>query len=158
LDTHLSRISEVNSSSSAKDVEDSFALRQTENIPEEAPEKQSGERGSEEVTAPNVSKAKQMGLPLMGTPMGKTIGRAIKRLGTTNLNQAEKNDEDKQRLSKTILNQAEKDDEDKFDDKAEASPGKAQKVGWTYRFTKRFERPELTTPDYNRDSENMVLR
>lgn len=138
LDAQLSRISKVNSSPSAKDVEDPFALRQTENIPEDSQQKQSGERGSEEVTPRNVSKAKKRSLTLMATPMGKTIGRVIKRLGTTNLNQAEKKDDgttrmnqiegnnkDKQRLGTTSLTPIEGRDEGKLEDETERSPDKA---------------------------------
>ena len=75
---------------------------------------------------------------MMASPVGKTLGKVITKLSTTNLRK--RHSEDLEEVDK------------------EPNPGKDEKPGWTYRFTRRFEKSELTTPDFNKDVENMVLR
>lgn len=80
-------------------------------------------------TAPDSdSKAKKRSLTLMSTPGAKTLSKVIRRLSTTRLNNGNKNME------------------------SEAKPG------WSYRLTKPFVKPELTTPDFQKDVESSALR
>lgn len=100
-------------------------------------------------TSPNESKAKKKSLSLINTPMGQALGRAINRLAHFTVDDSEKHDNP---LSGGATNGHAK-------PHASAQPcddgkGKPEKSGWTYRLTKPFMQPELTTPDYNKDMEN----
>ncbi|KAK4940557.1 hypothetical protein LTR10_019316 [Elasticomyces elasticus] len=130
----LGTIPEYNSSSSPEEVAGAEIDRPEQKMPAAS--------SSEESTHANLSKAKKMGRTLMAMPMGRSMDKVIRGLRSTKLNQSENKEKDK----------AVELEPDEGPDKS------SDKIGWTYRFTKRFERPELTTPDYNKDSENMVLR
>jgi len=78
---------------------------------------------------------------LLSTPVGRTLGKVIHRLSNTS-NQGNRNGEDEN--GENVEN--------------EEKPEKPVKSGWTYRLTKPFVKPEPTTPDFNKDVENMVLR
>ncbi|KAK5056063.1 hypothetical protein LTR84_012614 [Exophiala bonariae] len=74
------------------------------------------------------AKSKKRSLTLMSTPGARTLSKVISRLSNTGLG-----------------------DESKKDD---AEP----KAGWSYRLTKPFVKPELTTPDFSKDHESAALR
>jgi len=74
------------------------------------------------------SKAKKRSLTLMSTPGAKTLSKVIRRLSTPSANNDNKGME------------------------SEA------KQGWSYRLTKPFTKPELTTPDFHQDFESSALR
>ncbi|KAI1618907.1 hypothetical protein EDD36DRAFT_45166 [Exophiala viscosa] len=165
----LSTIAECNSTSSPDEVvggevDDPFSPDPTEGPSKGARQRLPAESSSEESTDANVSKAKKMSRTLLAMPMGKSISRAIRRLRSTNLNQSESKDKDNTEESEPDKS-LDKSPDRSPDNSPEKSPTKSpskrnssDKTGWTYRFTKRFERPELTTPDYNKDSENMTMR
>ncbi|KEF59771.1 uncharacterized protein A1O9_04619 [Exophiala aquamarina CBS 119918] len=80
-------------------------------------------------TAPEFeSKAKKRSLTLMSTPGAKALSKVIRRLSNTGLNN---------------------------DNKSVESDSK---LGWSYRLTKPFMKPELTTPDFQKDVESSALR
>lgn len=74
-------------------------------------------------------KLKKRSLTLMSTPGARTLSKVISRLSNTGLN----------------------DDESKKEDPE-------PKAGWSYRLTKPFVKPELTTPDFSKDFESAALR
>ncbi len=133
----LSKISEANSSSSPEKPAETPDLHRNGSTTEHHG-KQSDQFSTEERSNVHVSKAKKRSLTLMASPVGKTLGKVITKLSTTNLRKGHSED----------LEEVDK----------EPNPGKDEKPGWTYRFTRRFEKSELTTPDFHKDVENMVLR
>lgn len=78
------------------------------------------------------AKSKKRSLTLMSTPGARTLGKVISRLSNTGLT-----------------------DETKKETKKE---GMESKAGWSYRLTKPFVKPELTTPDFSKDHESAALR
>lgn len=74
------------------------------------------------------SKAKKRSLTLMSTPGVKTLSKVISRLSNAGM---------------------------KNENKKEEGEGRG---GWSYRLTKPFVKPELTTADYNKDFESSALR
>lgn len=84
--------------------------------------------GEEPTIAAPESKAKKRSLTLMSTPGAKTLSKVISRLSNTGLNNENKKGETE------------------------------TKAGWSYRLTKPFMKPELTTADYNKDFESSALR
>lgn len=109
--------------------------------PEDSRQQVLGQSSNEELaTSHNLSKAKKHSLTLLASPVGRTLRKAISKLGTANGG------------LKTESVDA--------DDGGHKQEGKAKddKSGWTYRLTKRFEKPDLTTPDFNKEVENMALR
>ncbi|KAK6383804.1 hypothetical protein LTS17_003096 [Exophiala oligosperma] len=97
-------------------------------------DKRSELSSTDELPTAHVSKAKKRGLTLLATPVGQTLGKLITKLSSTSLRE------------NRDANSAPKKTKD------------SDKSGWTYKLTKPFEKSELTTPDYNQDIENMVLR
>ncbi|KIW19866.1 hypothetical protein PV08_00441 [Exophiala spinifera] len=134
LTTPLSNISE--SASTASDERRKGALLSTDdagNEDDEAKDPEVSETGEPSIA--HVSKAKKRGLSLLASPVGKKLGKVITKLSAANLGESRASNSGSQKKDK-----------------------ESEKSGWTYKFTKPFEKSELTTPDYNQDIENMVLR
>ncbi|KAK5324200.1 hypothetical protein LTR20_008114 [Exophiala xenobiotica] len=133
----LSKISEVSSSLSPEKPDEIADSHRRGSAPE-YDGKQSDQFSIEEPSNTHVSKAKKRSSTLMASPVGKTLGKVITKLSTTNLHRGHNEDHEQ----------------------VETKPNheKDEKSGWTYRLTKRFEKSALTTPDFNKDDENMALR
>lgn len=134
LSAQLSRISET--TSTAIGEQQSGPSQSTNSAGDEDDEyKESKEASTNETSPGRVSKAKKRSLSLLASPVGKTLGKVITKLSTTNLRENRDCNSGSQKKNKDT-----------------------ERSGWTYRLTKPFEKSELTTPDYNQDVENMVLR
>jgi hypothetical protein len=138
---HLSKISEVNSSPGPEDFVANTTLHRSLSNPPRPGQPDTQPSSSETVPTSQISKAKKRSLTLMSTPVGRTLGKVIGRLGATHIDDTQ-NDENAHTQIVEPKENLKKD----------------PKSSWTYRFTKRFEKPDLTTPDFNEDVESMGLR
>lgn len=139
----LSRISEVNSNPSPDDDQSSL------NTPNDKIQKGSDETSSDDPPfAYGTTKAKKRSHTLMASPLGRQLGKVIHRLSRTSIDDNRPNGEGDEAVVEHKRPEVETRDD----------PEGSQKLGWSYRLTKRFVRSELTTPDFNHDAENMALR
>jgi hypothetical protein len=93
-------------------------------------------------TSEKVSKARKRSQTLMASPIGQTLSKAIQRLAGVG-----HGDKDKEKTQASDKKENEKSD----------TGEKPPRQGWSYRLTKPFMQPELTTPDYNEDCEGNAL-
>ncbi|EXJ90533.1 hypothetical protein A1O1_03636 [Capronia coronata CBS 617.96] len=141
----LSRISEVNSNFVTEIISEEPNLQRSTSTPEDPSRRNSEEHyASKKEVHGEPSKAKKRSLTLMESPFGKSLGRAITRLSNITLSSDRKDENAKIEAGEGKNEAMEKHDEDKS--------------GWSYRLSKPFVEPELTTPDFNKDVENMALR
>lgn len=141
----LSRISEVNSSMGPEIVLEGPTLQRSASTPD-GPSQQASEglSGQQEESQGPTPKAKKRSMTLMESSVARTLGKAITRLSNVTTNSGRK----KESAASKADRQAD----------AEEKKTSEDKTGWSYRLSKPFVKDELTTPDFNKDAENIALR